>query len=346
MSFKYSTSQINKAGDTLSGRTNELDAATAWGILDYWRSIHQTPLHYICMNLARHATRIDKNAFVARRLKRSPSIFSKLRREEKLTLRKMQDLGGCRAIVVDLDSANRLSDSFERSTQNHILERKKDYIKNPKASGYRGIHLIYKFQSKDEGNLEFNELRVEIQIRSIPQHVWATAVEIVGTITKQSLKSSQGAKNWLRFFQCMSEGISIVEHKGKLNDGLLRELLKLEKKLDVRTKLSAYRMAMKHVNRDNNANYYVMEIEGTTLTIHGFKDKDKANEAYIEAEKRLMNVLGADAVLVGTKSFHELKRAYPNYFGDSEKFIKILNGFLMQAQKKASLLNKLMARFS
>ena len=230
MPFKYSKTLINNAGDTLSKRNDCMDESTAWEVLDYWRSMHQVPLHYISMNLARHAERIDRNALIARRLKRSPSIFSKLLREKDLTLRKMQDIGGCRAIVANVDLVTRLANSFRGSTQKHQFERVKDYISNPKPSGYRGIHLIYRFQSDDEKNSEYNGLRIEIQIRSKKQHLWATAVEIVGSITKQSLKSSKGGSDWYRFFQRMSEAIALEEN-GKVADSvLLNEIVRLEEK--------------------------------------------------------------------------------------------------------------------
>jgi ppGpp synthetase/RelA/SpoT-type nucleotidyltranferase len=188
--LKYTKQCIIDAGETLSGKTSALVVDYAWEVLDYWRSLHQTPLHYISKNLTTHARKSDKNALVVRRLKRAPSIFSKLNRENDLTLRKMQDVGGCRAIVSDLAAVLKLSQSFQDSRQHHKLERIKDYITTPKPSGYRGIHLIYKFQSADPVNQSFNGLRIEIQLRSVHQHLWATAVEIVGIITKQSLKSS------------------------------------------------------------------------------------------------------------------------------------------------------------
>ena len=340
--FKYSKQCIIDAGETLAEKSSALVEDYAWEVLDYWRSLHQTPLHYISINLTRHARKVDKNSLVVRRLKRAPSIFSKLQREPALTLRKMQDIGGCRAIVSDLPSVLKLSKSFQDSRQNHKLERIKDYIQTPKPSGYRGIHLIYKFQSADLVNQAYNGLRIEIQLRSVQQHLWATAVEIVGIITKQSLKSSQGEANWIDFFKCMSVGIACDESKKAIPLDVLKEIARLEKKLDVRKKLGAYSLALKHAG-GNESKFYVLELEGMNLKIKGFKDESSANEVYIEAERRLINVNGADVVLVGAKSFHELKRAYPNYFGDSVKFLKVLENFLRK-QKNPSILAKLLRR--
>lgn len=332
--FKYSRNAINDAGDSLAGRSNAIEADLAWEILDYWRAIHHTPLHTLYVNLSRHARRADKNALVARRLKRASSIFSKLKRENDLTLRKMQDIAGCRAIVSSLGEVLKLRDSLLRSSQLHVLERTKNYIDSPKASGYRGIHLIYKFQSNDLKNASLNGLRVEIQIRTMPQHLWATAVEIVGTLTKQALKSSQGSGEWLKFFKYVSEGIALVENKTELPSELKKNIFRLEKKLDVRKKLAAYSLALNNT-KPNDANYYLLELDDMNLRIRQFNDVGTADSAYLEAERRLLNKVGADVVLVGAESFHKLKKAYPNYFGDSARFVKLLETLIKDVKQKS-----------
>ena len=44
---------------------------------------------------------MPKNAFFAKRLKRSNSIIAKLERFDDMRLKTMQDIGGCRAILVN-----------------------------------------------------------------------------------------------------------------------------------------------------------------------------------------------------------------------------------------------------
>jgi hypothetical protein len=92
--LKFTLGQVDKAGDTLSKRKAILDEDEAWTILDNWRAAPHLPLHYISINLARHARKVDKNALIARRLKRAPSIFSKLQREPQMLLKRMQDIAG------------------------------------------------------------------------------------------------------------------------------------------------------------------------------------------------------------------------------------------------------------
>jgi len=52
------------------------------------------------MTLIKRAKKIDKQAIIAQRLKRLPSIDAKLRQHASwMKLTQMQDIGGCRAIV-------------------------------------------------------------------------------------------------------------------------------------------------------------------------------------------------------------------------------------------------------
>jgi len=142
----------------------------------------------------KNAIRVDKNALAVQRLKQVPSIFNKLERELSMSLSRMEDIGGCRAVVSTSTLVNRIYKILKNSRTKHILHRERHYITNPKESGYRGIHLIYKYNgSKDK----FKGLPVEIQIRSKIQHSWATAVEVVGTFTKQALKAHTGDADWL-----------------------------------------------------------------------------------------------------------------------------------------------------
>jgi ppGpp synthetase/RelA/SpoT-type nucleotidyltranferase len=110
----------------------------------------------------------------------------------------MQDIGGCRAVLRSVERVNQLYDYYKSSQVKHRIIHADNYINNPKDSVYRGIHLIWRYHS--DRSEDYNDLKVEMQLRSTIQHAWATAVETVGTFVQQALKSSQGEENWLRFF--------------------------------------------------------------------------------------------------------------------------------------------------
>lgn len=63
--------------------------------------------------------------------------------------------------------------------------------------------MVYQFQSDDNDTYNKNIL-IEIQFRTKLQHIWATAVEMMGIFTKSKLKSSIGDEDILRFFVLVS----------------------------------------------------------------------------------------------------------------------------------------------
>ena len=198
-SVEYSRSQIIKAGKTIKNDNalpQEIDNAT--DIIDNWRAAHAFPMHVIYMHLRRMATPVNKNIIVAERLKRLDSIINKLKREQTMSLWTMQDLGGCRFIVPTVDDVYHYADKYENSRKRHELVSTYDYIKQPKASGYRSLHCVYKYHSDSVDTYNKNML-IEIQFRTHLQHLWATAVETMGLFTKEAIKSGQGTKDVKRF---------------------------------------------------------------------------------------------------------------------------------------------------
>src|SRR6185437_184594 len=99
-----------------------------------------------------------------------------------------QDIGGCRAIVGSIADVYGIVDKYDKSRFAHTFKNRKDYISSPKPDGYRSYHLIYQYSGIGPTEC-YNGLHIEVQLRTQLQHAWATAVEIVGTITKQALKS-------------------------------------------------------------------------------------------------------------------------------------------------------------
>lgn len=114
--------------------------------------------------------------------------------------------------------------------QHNPPEKIYDYIDNPKISGYRGIHMVYKFISKSPKFSQYNEMLIEIQLRTRLQHNWATAVETVGIFTGEALKSSQGNEDWQRFFQLVSTWFAIKEEQ-KIIPNTPNNLEELKKEL-------------------------------------------------------------------------------------------------------------------
>lgn len=146
-----------------------------------------------------------KDSIVAQRLKRYITIIGKLRDDPRLKLTTMQDIGGVRAILRSKRDVYKLRKEYINSPHFYQMievNACKDYIQNPKASGYRGIHIIFKYKNKL--NSSYDGLRIEMQIRTKLQHIWATAVEVMGTFRGEKLKSGKGDEQWQRLFSLVS----------------------------------------------------------------------------------------------------------------------------------------------
>jgi hypothetical protein len=175
-----------------------------------------------------------------------------------------------------------------------------------------------------------------MQIRSQAQHAWATAVEIVGTFIQQALKSSQGQEDWLRFFALMGTAMAIKEKCPPVPNtpttarDLKRELKSYVKKLDVDVRLRTYGEAIQIVDESGlgDADYYLLELDPSAMrvSVQGFTRSglDMASNEYLEIEKKILGT-GSDAVLVSADSMDALKRAYPNYFLDTHRFLEAVN---------------------
>lgn len=321
-------------------------------IINNWRSSHSYPLNVFQVTLRRYARKVDDKPLIAQRIKRLSSITHKLHRFPDMKLSQMQDIGGCRAVVRSIGATRQLASLYERSNIKHERASFDDYISMPKASGYRGIHLVYRYYS-DKNKIEYNGLKIEVQLRSQYMHAWATAVETVGTFVQQALKSSIGEDEWLRFFALMGTAIAVRE-KSEIVPGtpseskeLLEELKYYAERLDVENRLRAYGAAMQTIRGEqgdisliDDAHYYllVLDTDVKQLTISAYPQSqfDEASTAYLQAEERTKNKVGTDAVLVSVDSLAALERAYPNYFADTRVFLKLMDQALSGKRRRVN----------
>lgn len=333
---RFSRSEVNWAGRIISGpREDTAELEQALEIVNNWRSSHSYPLLRFRIGVrTRLAKWTPSSSIVAQRIKRLSSIESKLVRFPNMKLSQMQDIGGCRAVVTTCGRVLELRNSYKQSRQAHALVHEDDYIMNPKASGYRGIHLVYRFSSKAKP--QYNDLKIELQLRSSLQHAWATAVETAGTLIEQPLKSSIGEEDWLRFFSLMGsaialrEGTPLVPGAPTSPPELTSEIQDLARSLQVESVLTAYGAAIQEIYLgERQAPYYLLELSPSggeggkgMVTITGFESNqlEEANSRYLEVEKRLTEP-GAQAVLVRVESLTALPAAYPNYFLDTRLFL-------------------------
>jgi ppGpp synthetase/RelA/SpoT-type nucleotidyltranferase len=338
--LKYSKEEVNKAGELLISPPENLsydDLVKAYTVINNWRTSHSFPLRTIRYGIYHKAKKIDSKSVTVQRLKRIYSIDLKLRRFPKLKLSDIQDIGGCRSVVSTVSEIQKLVDAYKSSEIRHELDDSDDYITNPKKSGYRSHHLIYRYQS--DRNETYNGLKIEIQIRSTLQHAWATAVETVGGFIGQALKSNQGkdeGKDWLRFFTLMGTAIASIENcppcpkTPATGAELKKELQHYAKKLDVENRLNAYGVTITSTKtaRAKSARFFLLLLDTKTkqIEIKGFRQDElkKAAEEYTKIETGYPQKAGKDVVLVSGDSLKDIERAYPNYYLDTALFLNVL----------------------
>ncbi len=220
------------------------------------------------------------------------SIEAKLNRFPTMTLSQMQDIGGCRAIVATATEVSRLCEDYAESEIKHTLHASDNYIDNPKDSGYRGVHLVYRYHS--DKKKDYNSLKIEMQLRSQLQHAWATAVETVGAFVKQALKSSLGEQEWLRFFALMGGAIAVKENTASVPgtpnnySELIKELREHARSLEVSNRLRAFGAALQFYegSQSKNNHYYLIEVNNLILVASDFGFSGRGPHFFCERGRR------------------------------------------------------------
>lgn len=120
----------------------------------------------------------DRNPIndIKTRLKRMPSIKEKLERKGlsftgEAIEEHLNDVAGIRVVCSFADDVYTLADALLKQDDITLI-KKKDYIKNPKKSGYRSLHLIVSVPIFLEN--EKRPMKVEIQLRTIAMDCWAS----------------------------------------------------------------------------------------------------------------------------------------------------------------------------
>lgn len=330
---------IRKAGEILRSKNISIkEYFEAVAILSQWRSIHSYPINTFQSYLRTKIKRDNySSALVAQRLKRMPSIIEKLKRFPNMQLERMQDIGGVRVILENIEDVYKLHESIvqSRSFRHQVELPPKDYIRDPKSDGYRSLHQVFKYKNKKHP--ELNGLRIELQIRTKLQHSWATAVETLSIVERSSFKTGEGSDQFKRFFRLSSalfsldEGKPILEEYRNTNrDKLVKNLVEIEKELQIFSKLKGLVFSAIHIESTSKSfnGYHLMELdmEKRNISLIPFSKAqlESAEDLYSAREKSTKENPNISVVLISAGNVNEIKKAYPNYFLDTNSFIQSL----------------------
>ena len=110
------------------------------------------------------------------RIKSNESILKKIIRKDlpfdlEAIEENLEDIAGVRVICSFIDDIYKLADCFLRQDDVTLIKMK-DYIKNPKPSGYRSLHLIVAVPIFLENEKKL--VKVEVQFRTSAMDFWAS----------------------------------------------------------------------------------------------------------------------------------------------------------------------------
>lgn len=190
MISQLTNSLIDRLGDRL--RHGELDPADI-KLLDQFCRSFTLPYEMVLTALREQ---LDL-APTGRPQKSTHSIIEKLRRE-RCRLSGIQDLAGCRIIVSDISAQNSAVTSITNiwSPAPKIVDRRK-----VPSYGYRAVHLIPVVDGK----------RIEIQVRTNLQHLWAQFSEKIADLLDPAIKYGGGPEKIKELLALESDRISKIE---------------------------------------------------------------------------------------------------------------------------------------
>lgn len=144
------------------------------------------------------------------RIKSYESIAAKLRKkgvDESIQSMEeyVNDVVGVRAVCTYTDDLYRIGELLCAQQDMHLI-KKKDYIRHPKKSGYRSLHLI--FQVPVSFQEETRWVKIEVQLRTGAMDYWAGL-----DYQLQYKKENRKAKNIGRELKAYANAIEQIDSK-------------------------------------------------------------------------------------------------------------------------------------
>lgn len=105
----------------------------------------------------------------------------------------------------------------------------------------------------------------------------------------------------------------------------------METELEVLKNLGMYKTLVEHLKdtAGEKTHYYLLELNATAMnvSVSGYAREalPQATNDYLDREKWAKGKEGIQVVLVAAQSLTALRKAYPNYFLDTGKFVSQIN---------------------
>lgn len=247
---------------------------------------------------------------VSQRLERIPTIIDKLRREPGMNLGRMADIGGCRAVLRDVDEVRRVQSRYAGAA---VTVRTRDYVEQPKSDGYRAVHVIVRYHGR----------LIEVQLRTQVQHEWAYTVESVTSRFGLDIKAGGGPRPVHDWFVAVSEAMALEEYGEPVAPELLRRVDTL--------RAAAPALPARSTTMTASLNHFLLVFDHSRAELVDLKnfgtDAKSAMAEYARLEREHMGKSDTiEIVLIGSDSLETVKVTHANYFDGTVAVSKYFAG--------------------
>lgn len=312
-------SQINKLGKSLKKeiKGDNKPSTQLLEDLQLYRTSFKDDLSSVFEKITDIAKNARKDSIISFRIKRIESILSKIKRQPTMSLGNMGDIAGCRILVYNEDSLSKVIKSLHL---NFKVKSFNNYLTKTKNDGYSGYHLYI------ESPINETKL-IEIQVRTVSSHKWASMVEIIDIIYNFKIKEGQIQPDFEKFLFLLSD-------KNNLTIDQKQELIRLDDKHNIHSSLNEV-FIKNHVKirkdwldiSPNKNPFFIIEVdENKTSNIASFASYEVAEKQYFEKFKVNTN---SNFVLthIEKPNFKRLCIAYASYVLTKHEYLNDWNNF-------------------
>lgn len=309
---KYSNRDYKSLGDRIRYDSKNISEED-YEMLQQLRLSYKQALSVIFNSIEALSHQVDTNCVCTYRIKRIESIISKLIRFPEMQVNRAEDIAGCRCILSSDAGVYNLYNRILKDIDKLPFEVKgvvHDYIAKPKESGYKSIHLNVTLRGDNK--------RIEIQLRSLEQHNWATLVETTDLLYDLKLKENGSSSNTelftLHYLLSKTHNQLTIKDINYIADTVVKYNyiqtlggVFVQNNLNVRRHWNTIKVQSKHF-------FLIATGKDGIPDIQGFATFDEAEEHYYN--KFINNKSNKNIVLTHIRStnFAKITAAYSNYF--------------------------------
>jgi ppGpp synthetase/RelA/SpoT-type nucleotidyltranferase len=271
----FSQGAIRKLGKRIRGGSRDINDLR---LLESFRKSHDSLLLEVCLRLTKILSETQVKFLISGRPKRTKSIIRKLERPESkgMDLFRLGDLVGLRIIVANIEAQDICNDALEGNVSDL---KKKDYRVRPE--GYRAVHYL----------ISENKKKIEIQTRTLIQHLWAEESESFGEKVKEG-GGSREIKNYLSNLSSICYRLENGLDAAELMQG---EMLK--KRNPIQGKLQRLSQEFKHSTKttpDKASSVIVVFDNGTREQTQAYNFNDRERDEALDYFQNLSSRLPPD----------------------------------------------------